>query len=58
MCHQRSTIMLDKEKYDRWQAGEHVQNVWPEMSPENREVLISGTHPKCWDYLFAEVPDE
>jgi hypothetical protein len=44
---------LDKAGYDRWQAGEHIQSVWPEFSADKREMLISGTHPKCWDELWA-----
>jgi hypothetical protein len=24
------------------------------MSAADREVLISGTHPACWDKLFPE----
>jgi len=34
--------------------GEFVQNVFPEMSPEDRELLISGTHPACWDRYMGE----
>jgi hypothetical protein len=52
VCGKTSTVLLDKEKFDRWQAGEHIQNVWPEMPADNREVLISGTHPECWEKLF------
>jgi len=24
------------------------------MSPEDRELLISGTHPACWDKMMGE----
>lgn len=51
-----STILegLDEEKVERWKAGEHVQYVWPEMQADQREVLITGTHPTCWVKIFGE----
>lgn len=53
VCGKTSHVMLDKEKFLRWQRGEHIQTVWPEMPREQRETLISGVHPACWDKLFA-----
>ena len=54
MCGEPSTLELDPAKVARWQGGEFIQNVWPEMPPPQRELLITGTHPACWDALFAE----
>jgi len=53
VCGQASLVELDREKFEQWCAGAHVQAVWPEMPKEQREVLISGTHPACWKQLFA-----
>lgn len=54
LCGKTSTMELDPDKLARYQAGEHVQNVWPEKSPGERELLITGTHPQCWDSMFKE----
>ncbi len=54
-CGERSIIELDEDKFHRWMGGEHVQNVWPEMSADKRELLITGTHGKCWDKMFGET---
>ena len=40
----------------RRQRGELIQEALPELSADQRELLISGTCPKCWDELFP--PDE
>lgn len=56
-CGKISVITLDKEKFMRWQNGELIQRVFPEMSAEDREVLISGTHPKCWKQLWEGEDD-
>lgn len=54
VCSKTSEFTLDAEKIDRWKAGAYIQDVWPHMTMNDRELLISGTHPKCWEELFAE----
>ena len=54
VCEQTSWVTLDADKHARWIAGEHVQAVWPDMPAEEREMLITGTHPACWDQLFSD----
>lgn len=57
LCLAYNSIEVDKDKFDRWRAGEFAQYVWPDMTPSEREVLITGTHLKCWDQLFG-IDDE
>jgi hypothetical protein len=49
-------LCVDKEDYDRWQAGELIQVVWPDMHAAHRELLISGITDKGWEKTFG--PDE
>jgi len=58
VCNKVHTAYVEKVKYDRWKAGENIQNVWPEMSADEREQLISGTCPKCWDELWSGDEDD
>ena len=39
---------------DRWL----VQEIFPELTPAQREVFITGTCPGCWDKLFGDENDE
>ena len=55
VCHKEASITVDRTKYDRWIAGEHAQNVFRDLSADDREILISGTHPECWNELFGKV---
>ena len=57
-CHQSTDIIIPKDEIMRWQNGELAQNVWPDMSPDAVELIISGTHPQCWDEVFGGDPDE
>ena len=54
VCDLPSEVHLDAAKVARYEAGEHVQNVWPDMPANQREMLITGTHPACWDQLFSD----
>jgi len=57
LCEQPVAVdQLDPQKVARWQAGEFVQNVFPDMSASEREVLVSGSHAECFDRAFP--PDE
>lgn len=58
VCGKRSIVYLPKDKYDRWQSGTLIQKVFPEMSVAGRELLISGTHERCWDELWSSVHDD
>jgi hypothetical protein len=51
VCGKSATLEVPIEGYKKWQSGAHVQDAFPAMPPDQRELLISGTHPKCWDEL-------
>jgi hypothetical protein len=52
MCGESRTLEVPAEGFERWQAGELIQNAMPELSADDREQLISGTCGACWDRLF------
>lgn len=38
----------------RWQKGEHIQNVMPEIPAEHREFIMTGITPNQWNELFGD----
>lgn len=44
------------ERYYRLKK-ELIQNVYPELTPEEREFIISGITPEEWD-LYIKEPEE
>ena len=56
-CGAESEVKLPIAAYARWQMGEMAQNVWPEMSREDREILISGICKECQKTIFAPPED-
>lgn len=58
-CGQENIITIDQQDYKLWKVNQtFVQLVFPELSPEQREILISGTHPECWDEVFPEEDED
>lgn len=56
-CGDEKEFLFTKEEFARFQTGEHVQNLFPAMSVDDRERLISGTCPTCWDIMFKDEED-
>lgn len=53
VCDKESTYALDTQKVMEWQMGALIQNVFPEMTPAQRETLINGTHDECFEQLYG-----
>jgi len=58
VCKESTVVVLDKDKFDLWQSGVLVQNAFPHMTPSERELLITGTHPECWEKMFEGGEDD
>jgi len=53
-CDKSSVVLVPTDRFKSWQSGQHVQNAFPELSEVVRELLMSGTHPECWEAMFAD----
>lgn len=54
-CSEQNKIKLDKEPFEKWKyQGQYVQHAFPHLSIDDRELLVSGTHPKCWNEIFPD----
>lgn len=51
-CNNKFSFDLDSSKIKSWQAGEKIQNLFPELSADDRELLISGICGKCFDIMW------
>jgi len=56
MCHEESLVEMTAEQYSKFRhpSGPHIQEIFPEKSAGERELLITGTHPACWEKMFGE----
>jgi len=56
-CGKGNEVEVNENDYLDWQDGELVQDAFPYLSPEQRETLISGICPKCWESMFGNECD-
>jgi len=47
------TLELDitMDQYSRWRGGELIQDAMPKLTADEREFVMSGCTPSCWDRL-------
>jgi hypothetical protein len=53
-CGRVSIMIVSEQDYMTWQTKLYVQDAFPYLSAEKREMIINGMHPECFDKLFPE----
>lgn len=57
-CGGTSFFKITKEQYVQWiEKRTFIQDLFPHVSKEFREQMISGTHPECWNEMFGECDE-
>ena len=51
-CDTVHEFIVNADQYNNWRAGKHIQFVWPNVSADDRETMISGYCGPCFDSLF------
>jgi hypothetical protein len=57
-CSKGASVEVSAEGLARYRGGEVIQKAFPELSNGEREIILSGTHPECWEAMWAEDDDE
>lgn len=59
-CERMYVLKVNKEDFEKFESPNrpHIQEVFPYLSPEERELLISRTCGKCWNDIFGGDDDE
>lgn len=61
MCKKRILLKLknkDYEEYNSPNCQRPIQQIFPYLSPAERELLISGFCGECFDKIFNSEPEE
>lgn len=58
VCQRTSQLVVPAEGLRAWREGELIQTALPGLTPDEREMLINGTHPDCFDSLFGDDEDD
>lgn len=52
-CGKLYQFEVPNEGYKRWLEGELIQKALPMLTPDQRELMISGICGKCFDKMFG-----
>lgn len=53
-CGETHIVVVDTIDYIAWENGNVLaQNAFPYLSADEREMLISGICPQCWEKTFG-----
>lgn len=55
VCRKWSSVTVDAPGMMKWKRGALIQDAFPDMTKEDREILLTGTHPECWKTLWDET---
>ena len=47
-------LNIDQYGYDAWKKGALIQDVFPNLTVDEREFILSGLLPNEWEELFSE----
>lgn len=53
-CSKRYEFEISREDYYDWKAGKYVQDAFPYLTDDQRELLVSQTCGPCFDEMFPE----
>ena len=51
-CDAVHELTVNVEGFVSWQSGKYIQDALPELSADERELLISNTCDECWQQLW------
>lgn len=51
-CQRTNEVEVKVEDYVSWRNGMHIQHAFPYLNSDDREVLMTGICPECWDTLY------
>ena len=57
-CGRGNEVEVNESDYLDWSDGVHVQVAFPYLSKYEKEMLISGICPTCWENIFNAFPKE
>ena len=57
-CDTSHAVKVNPDQYKQWKQGVFIQDAMPQLSANDRELLMTRTCPACWDKMFPPDEDE
>ena len=56
-CQEPQSVVVSADGLRRWREGELIQRALPELSADERELLLTGICAECWEQVVAPGDD-
>lgn len=56
-CGKSHDVLVNENDYYDWKDGKLAQDAFPYLSADEREMLISGICPDCWNQMWDNDND-
>lgn len=53
-CKTLRELVVPASAYEAWRSGTFIQDAFPMLSADDREFLMTGICPPCWDKAFPD----
>ena len=56
VCREEQTLLVNRDDWEMFNSPNrpYIQDIFPYLTPAERELLISGMCSKCWNKLFGD----
>jgi len=54
LCGTATIFTVESEALEQWRNGRHIQDCFGHWSEDDRETLMTGYCPQCWEEAFPE----
>lgn len=58
LCGKEWSIPVPASEYAAWKGGMLIQEAMPSVPADQRELLITGICPECWNKYMKPLDDE
>lgn len=60
VCGTDGRVLVQVDDFLRWSSRDRplIQDCFPTLTREQREQVLTGIHPSCWDKLFPADEEE
>lgn len=53
-CGIKNQILLYTEDLDKYRDGAFIQDAFPYLNADDREIIQTGIHSECWNAMFSK----
>jgi hypothetical protein len=57
-CKEEARVMVPAQGLWDWEHGALIQRAMPDLTSDEREMVMTGTHKACWDEFMKDDEDE